>query len=227
MSAVELTALLIAVTDDEPRVLTVEDGAALPSGPFEQRHRSLQTGLRSWVERQTHHPLGYVEQLYTFADRDRVHGGEGGGRVVSIGYLGLTRESDSPDAVGSSWQSWYRYFPWEDRRSGAQAIPARGSCRDCGNGLRRLLIARPSVNARSARSCDFGIGDERSWNEDSCFNATSFSTRRAWWLKPRAAAYVARMLPSGTRCATTIAAFLRLGSRGYGPRSNTAPWFLS
>ncbi len=98
--SVELTALLIAVTDDEPRVLTVEDGAALPSGPFEQRHRSLQTGLRSWVERQTHHPLGYVEQLYTFADRDRVHGGEGGGRVVSIGYLGLTREIRFPRCRG-------------------------------------------------------------------------------------------------------------------------------
>ena len=65
----ELIAVLVAVTDGEPRVLTIRDGTALPSGPFERGHRSLQAGLRAWVERQTHHPLGYVEQLYTFADR--------------------------------------------------------------------------------------------------------------------------------------------------------------
>ena len=39
-------------------------GRALPSGPFEAGHRSLQSGLRAWVERQTRHPLGYVEQLH-------------------------------------------------------------------------------------------------------------------------------------------------------------------
>ena len=67
----ELIAVIVAVTDGEPRVLTIDNGQALPSGPFELTHRSLQSGMRSWVERQTHHPLGYVEQLYTFADRDR------------------------------------------------------------------------------------------------------------------------------------------------------------
>ena len=69
--AAELTAVIVAVTDGQPRVLTIEHRQALPSGPFEPSHRSLQAGLRSWVETQTHHPLGYVEQLYTFADQDR------------------------------------------------------------------------------------------------------------------------------------------------------------
>ena len=69
--AIELNAVLVAVIGDEPQVLTLQDGALLPSGPFEGDIRTLQTGLRAWVERQTHHPLGYVEQLYTFADRDR------------------------------------------------------------------------------------------------------------------------------------------------------------
>ena len=69
--AVELNAVLVALIDDEPQVLTLEDGALLPSGPFEGDHPTLQTGVRAWVERQTHHPLGYVEQLYTFADRYR------------------------------------------------------------------------------------------------------------------------------------------------------------
>src|SRR5712672_4129971 len=80
--AVELNAVLVALIDDEPQVLTLEDGALLPSGPFEGDHPTLQTGLRAWVERQTHHPLGYVEQLYTFADRNRAAAGSGW-RIVS------------------------------------------------------------------------------------------------------------------------------------------------
>src|SRR5579864_7523658 len=114
----ELIAVIVAVTDGEPRVLTIGDGAALPSGPFELTHRSLQSGMRSWVEQQTHHPLGYVEQLYTFADRDRTRIGQ---RTVSISYLGLTREARTAGEAGVAWQSWYRYFPWEDRRAGVSA----------------------------------------------------------------------------------------------------------
>ena len=69
--AVELIAVLVAVADGSPLAMTIDSGRALPSGPFEVGHRSLQSGLRAWVERQTGHPLGYVEQLYTFADSDR------------------------------------------------------------------------------------------------------------------------------------------------------------
>jgi hypothetical protein len=115
----ELIAVIVAVTGGEPRVLTIDDGAALPSGPFELTHRSLQAGMRSWVEQQTHHPLGYVEQLYTFADRDRTRTGQ---RMVAISYLGLTREVPASGEPGVGWQSWYRYFPWEDRRGGVPAV---------------------------------------------------------------------------------------------------------
>jgi hypothetical protein len=69
--AADLIAVLAAVTAGDPRVLTIKERSALPSGPFELAHRSLQAGLRVWVERQTRLPLGYVEQLYTFADRNR------------------------------------------------------------------------------------------------------------------------------------------------------------
>ena len=113
--AAELIAVLVAVTDGDPRVLTVEDGAALPSGPFVPGHRSLQAGLRTGVEQQTHHPLGYVEQLYTFADRGR-SAEDPALRAISISYLGLTREARPSGEHGVGWQSWYRYFPWEDRR---------------------------------------------------------------------------------------------------------------
>src|SRR5208337_1026822 len=87
--AVELIAVLVAVADGIPLAMTIDAGGALPSGPFEVGHRSLQLALRAWVERQTRLPLGYVEQLYTFADRDR---GGAGQHVISISYLGLTRE---------------------------------------------------------------------------------------------------------------------------------------
>ncbi len=112
--AADLIAVLVAVTGDRPRVMTVQDGFALPSGPFAHDDRSLQSGLRSWVEQQTGRPLGYVEQLYTFADRDRA---PQGARVISISYLALTREN--ADGHGEAgWRDWYGYFPWEDHRAG-------------------------------------------------------------------------------------------------------------
>jgi hypothetical protein len=115
----DLIAVLAAVTGGEPRVLTIQDSRALPSGPFEMVHRSLQSGLRAWVERQTHHPLGYVEQLYTFADRDRSGSGP---PAISISYLGLTHEHPASGEYEASWRSWYTYFPWEDHRTGTPAI---------------------------------------------------------------------------------------------------------
>jgi hypothetical protein len=119
--AVDLVAVLAAVTDGQPRVMTIRDGAALPSGPFELDDRSLQSGLRAWVERQTGHPLGYVEQLYTFADRDRT-GEVAAKRVISISYLGLAREDRAKSGGEAAWRSWYEYFPWEDRRAGTSSL---------------------------------------------------------------------------------------------------------
>lgn len=115
----ELVAVLVAVTDGQPRVLTTNDERTLPAGPFEVSNRSLQAGLRAWVEAQTHHPIAYVEQLYTFADNDRSDAV--GSRVISVSYLALTREAGTGVAQGG-WQDWYRYFPWEDRRQGACAL---------------------------------------------------------------------------------------------------------
>jgi hypothetical protein len=111
----ELIAVLAAVSDDEPRVLTINDGRSLPSGPFASSDRSLQSSLRTWVERQTNHPVGYMEQLYTFADRDRTDGNTDR-RIISISYLGLTREASASRRYAATWRSWYRYFPWEDLR---------------------------------------------------------------------------------------------------------------
>ena len=105
----ELIAVLAAVADGSPLVMTIEGGRALPSGPFEVEHRSLQSGLRAWVERQTGHPLGYLEQLYTFADSDR-RIPSNGARAISISYLGLTRE-ERLAASQAAWRSLVRLLP--------------------------------------------------------------------------------------------------------------------
>ena len=152
---IELNAVLVALTGNQPLVLTLEDGALLPSGPFESEHPTLQTGVRAWVERQTHHPLGYVEQLYTFADRNRAGAA---GRVVSISYLGLTRERLSAGARDPEWRNWYRYFPWEDWRTGRPPCCASRSCRGSKNGATR-------ARKRQRVEVNFGDGKEP-WNED-------------------------------------------------------------
>ncbi|MDO9415065.1 NUDIX hydrolase [Pararhizobium sp.] len=115
----ELIAVLTAVTGGQPRVMTIGGGGTLPSGPFETGHRSLQQGLRAWVEEQTGSPPGYLEQLYTFADADRRSGPTP--RAISISYLGLMREHSPSEEGSAGWRGWYGYFPWEDHRSGRPA----------------------------------------------------------------------------------------------------------
>jgi hypothetical protein len=158
--AVDLIAVLVAVAEGRPLAMTIDDGRALPSGPFEVGHRSLQSGLRAWVERQTRHPFGYVEQLYTFADSDR-RGGADGARAISISYLGLTRAGHAA-APHAGWRPWYDYFPWEDHRSGAPALIAR----TIAPGLQRWAGTGDVRTARRARAAiTFGL-DGRRWNEE-------------------------------------------------------------
>ncbi len=157
----ELVAVLVAVSQGAPRVLTTQCGQALPAGPFQMVHRSLQAGLRAWVERQTQHSLGYVEQLYTFADRER----EEAAHVLSISYLGLTCEPEQSPQGATSWQDWYSFFPWEDWRQGAPAVlqscilPHLQAWVDeaQNQALRHTRQARVAIN--------FGINGQ-AWNEE-------------------------------------------------------------
>ncbi|MCU0975588.1 MAG: hypothetical protein MUC71_04660 [Steroidobacteraceae bacterium] len=166
----DLTAVVVAVTGGEPRVLTLDGTAGelerLPSGPFELRHRTLEQGLRSWVESQTRQTLGYVEQLYTFGDRDRhvPTAATGAARVLSIGYVALVREPRQSAAEGVAWRDWYRYFPWEDWRHGRPPVldAIEGWLRAWVEGAsgateRRQRAERVAVN--------FAI-DGGTWNED-------------------------------------------------------------
>lgn len=120
---VDLTAVVISVDDRAPHVLTVEQEPrpALPYGPLRSDHRTLQSGLRSWVEKQTGYRLGYVEQLYTFGDRTTA-GAEAvetfAHRRVSIAYLALVPVPGERAPIQGSWRPWYDLLPWEDRRDG-------------------------------------------------------------------------------------------------------------
>ncbi len=134
-----LNAVVVAVTAEVPRILTVkrtaqhfvaldatapspdgDEADALPFGPLEpERHHTLERGLRSWVEQQTGLQLGYVEQLYTFGDRFRTaHIAAGAPWIISVAYLALVRERDIVKTRDVQWCDWYGAFPWEDWRGG-------------------------------------------------------------------------------------------------------------
>jgi hypothetical protein len=125
---VGLTAAVVAIEAGEPQILvaSASDGAefraGLPFGPFDPvAHRTLELGLREWVEEQTGLSLGYIEQLYSFGDRGRhADRGDRGSHIMSVGYLALTRMTENasePPEPGAAFEPWYRYFPWEDWRA--------------------------------------------------------------------------------------------------------------
>src|SRR5580693_2997993 len=117
--AIGLNAVIVAVTEEVPRILTVRhrtSGEALPFGPLDpETDRTLDRGLRRWVCEQTGLELGYVEQLYTFGDRDREAPDRAGlTRVVSVAYLALVREGEGAVAGEARWLDVYGFLPWED-----------------------------------------------------------------------------------------------------------------
>ncbi|MDX2288973.1 MAG: NAD regulator [Hyphomicrobiaceae bacterium] len=172
-----LNAAIVAVTNDEPVVLCVRDAAdkcgateGLPFGPFSPLdHRTLEIGLRAWVEEQTGLELGYVEQLYTFGDRGRhAQPGDLNPHIVSIGYLALTRAVQVSEITGGTWRSWYHFFPWEDWRKGRPAVieaivePQLRSWSE--SPVQRPSPARPVERADRVRMC-FGL-DGAAWDEE-------------------------------------------------------------
>ncbi|HTV88576.1 MAG TPA: hypothetical protein VME41_06125 [Stellaceae bacterium] len=172
--SIGLSAVIVAASAQEPRVLTLRPAAgsaagggieALPSGPLEAEHRTLEVGLRAWVERQTGQRLGYVEQLYTFGDRDRAADETALALpALVVAYLALVREAGPAGAADAEWQSWYRYFPWEDWRRGKpamlgaiEAALAHWAARAANGELRRLREERIGLA--------FGLSGA-AWNEE-------------------------------------------------------------
>jgi len=126
--AVDLVAVILAVSEATPRILVVgadeAEGPAiegLPAGLLDpDADRTLDRGMRRWVRERTGIELGYLEQLYTFGDRDRVAGE--GERALSIVYLALVSEQPVSGPGAPRWRSCYEYLPWEDWRDGRPPV---------------------------------------------------------------------------------------------------------
>jgi hypothetical protein len=160
--AVALDAVIVAVSDDEPRVLVRVPGEALPAGPFDPAaDPTLEAALRRWVTEQTQLRLGHVEQLYTFGDRDRDPRRPHGRRMLSIAYLAFVRESAPAGSEDARWRDWYAYFPWEDWRAGRPALVDE--------------VVLPAVEAWAAAA----PADERRAREQRARRCTG--TRRIAW----------------------------------------------
>jgi hypothetical protein len=169
--SIGLSAAIVSVAGELPSVLVVahqgsED--ALPFGPFDPgSDRTLESGLRKWVGEQTQFDIGYAEQLYTFGDKGRhltSAGHDGEARVVSVGYLALTRPGE-PKARDTDWRGWYRYFPWEDWREARPAMIDSVIL----PGLRKFVKAAPDAQTGQLRQdrmrVAFGEGG-MPWDEE-------------------------------------------------------------
>ncbi|HSM50130.1 MAG TPA: NUDIX domain-containing protein, partial [Thermoanaerobaculia bacterium] len=164
---VGLSAVIVAVTEETPRVLAVRrpgppgapDGWGLPSGPLDpERDRTLELALRSWVRAQTGLELGYVEQLYTFGDRERrgIATSEGP-REISIAYLALVREGAVPGSEDASWLDIYDLLPWEDWRVGRPPDFERHLAPGLERWVRRAAGAAQAAR-RERSDIAFGLG---------------------------------------------------------------------
>jgi hypothetical protein len=168
--SIGLSAAIVSVMDERPRVLGVHhQGAddALPFGPFDPlKHRTLESGLRSWVKEQTYLDLGYAEQLYTFGDRGRhlIKAGEGP-RVVSVGYLALTRAGGELKAPDTLWHDWYGFFPWEDWRKEKPRIVAETIGPALKNFVKSSSTAAIAEQRRERARLCFGV-DGTGWDEE-------------------------------------------------------------
>lgn len=183
-----LNAVLFAVTNEQPRILTLkrserdllmggtvtpEDDVqhlkrrdALPFGLLDPvGDRTLELGVRERVYEQTGLDLGYVEQLYTFGDNNRLGLNESERpRVISVAYVGLGREEPTQreDAI---WRDCYTFLPWEDWRKGRPLMLENAVFPALEQWI-RLSKSRAQKDERKDRAAvTFGLGTER-WDEE-------------------------------------------------------------
>ena len=89
-----------------------------------------------------------MEQLYTFADRNRDPRERAGGpRMVSIAYLALVREGRVAGAGQARWRGFYEFLPWEDARAGRPALVEKVIV----PALERWVRQAPDAETRRAR----------------------------------------------------------------------------
>lgn len=167
----ELVAVVLAVDDGRPWVLAAGEPPALPAGPLRADEDSLQAGVREFARERSGFDLGYVEQLYTFADLGR---SDDDRRTVSISYLGLTRASITGSVRPTDWSALYDLLPWEDRRHlGGPGIDRLGEksggtrADRLGEEVERALRRWSDDSPEQLERCRFLFGyDDRPWRPD-------------------------------------------------------------
>jgi hypothetical protein len=172
-----LSAVIVAVTEEVPRVLTVDrsewgrtEHPALPFGPLDPGgDRTLELGLRGWVREQTGLELEYVEQLYTFGDRDRAdrprRSTAPSQRVLSVAYLALVRQGDMALATHARWRDVYDFLPWEDWRRGRPRTIDDGIMPALGGWVSQETEASRRRTRQERVDLTFGVGRSR-WNQE-------------------------------------------------------------
>lgn len=164
-----LNAAIIAIVDNNPCVLRVPGpdkifADALPYGPFDPAyHRTMEIGLRQFVEDQTALKVGYVEQLYTFGDRGRYKIKlDDGPHIVSVGYLALTRIKDDQflkiQNAGGALKNCYQHLPWEDWRKGRPAILDEAIFPALDNWLLKRAEDTPHLTSRNENRVRMSFG---------------------------------------------------------------------
>jgi hypothetical protein len=241
-----LNAVIVAVTEEVPRILTVQrtehrlsrgGGAeeSLPFGPLDpERDRTLELALRGWVREQTGLELGYVEQLYTFGNRHRDPAEWAGGpRVLSVAYLALVREAPLAGMGEARWRPIYDFLPWEDWRRGRptlideRAAPALAGW--AGEAEERTLLTL----RRERTDLAFGLGAP--WSGERVLDryellyeaglvAETARDRALWGVEEGAAAATAGRGGRGKRVAAKrVAGPSRVASAGRGRLAEAAP----
>ena len=187
-----LNAVVVAVTGEVPRILTVQrplevenlDPSArkanhkteprdetapvgpegIPFGPLDPgADRTLELGLRRWLHEQTGIEVGYLEQLYTFGDRGRVAPVEN--RFLSVAYLALTREVEVSGSGVPHWAPWYSFLPWEDWRDGPPEVLDRKIFPALAAWISSSGDNRSAILRRERAQIAFGL-DNTPWNRN-------------------------------------------------------------
>ena len=161
---IDLDAVIVSVIDSTPRLLTINADQlppVLPHGPLDPgRDTTLEKALRAWVRQSSGLQMGYVEQLYTFGDINRV---DASVRAISVAYLALVRQEASLQEQDARWVDWYRFFPWEDWRNGRPAILDERIV----PGLEGWLSSNPEERPRV--DLEFGLGGAP-WDAERCLD---------------------------------------------------------
>ena len=222
-----LTAVILAVTEEVPRVLVVrrmshdlatpaqrqaestrEVPDALPFGPFDPaRHRTLELGLWQWVEDQTGLDLSYVEQLYTFGNQYRdPRELEGGPRAVSVAYLALTQESELAGSGDAQWRAWYSFLPWEDWRDGEPELVGK--------------LIRPELRRWIRQAPDRATRDQRDERFSICFGAEDGGYDHVRSLERYELLYEAGLVPEAHRDRHALEAARVDAAFAFGPEAS-------